>query len=425
MIEASVSAVPRLLASFLIIATLLAVPTALVAKAKKKPWPLRTALAVCLAGIIAITLLPGNAGLEPGQCDTSLSSRAFTSASSLLNIALFAPGAFLASLLFRRPVTVAALFGLLSGTVELIQSVADTGRACTMTDMAANSTGAVLGALAGAAWLYMRRQAPRSPIRDLFWGMGLAAVSAAAVAGLVHFRIDSVDVAAKDDQRQDFTESAIAADDWITATAKGIYGKDVQILETGSEKHGNRLRITVNTNRGSISGWWPEKDLERVWSSSTRGDEGNLNQEEVATAADKYARKWIPKNVAGSKQRIRPIGDGATKAYVVSYRRYSDGVLLPMRLDLTVTTTGRVIGFTARTIKDPALPPVTVDEAKARAVAKAATGLPAESALLLAQKVDGDWRPIWLVGSGKEDIAIDAATGERITNEPEPVPSSV
>ncbi|MFJ4563959.1 VanZ family protein [Streptomyces caelestis] len=416
MIEASVSAVPRLLASFLILAMLLAVPTALVAKSRKKPWPLRTALAICLAGIVAVTLLPGDAGLDVGQCDTSLSSRAFTSASSLLNIALFTPGAFLAALLFRRPVTVAAAFGFLSATVELIQSVADTGRACTMTDIAANATGSALGALAGTAWLHQRRQAPRNPVRDLFWGMGLAAVSAAAVAGLIHFRIDSVDVAAMDDQRQDFTESALVADDWITSTAKGIYGSDVQILDSGSEKHGNRLRTTVNTNRGTISGWWPEKDLERVWSSSTRGDEGNLNEKEVAAAADKYARKWIPKNVAGSKQQIRPIGDGATKAYVVSYRRYSGGVLLPMRLDLTVTTTGRVIGFTARTIKDPDLPPVTVNEAKARAVAKGATGLPTESALLLAQKVNGDWRPIWLVGSGEKDIAIDAATGERIAN---------
>lgn len=420
MIEASVSAVPRLLATFLILAALLAVPTALVAKSKKKPWLLSTAHAVWLAGIVAVTLLPGAAGLEAGQCDTSLSSRAFTSASSLLNIALFAPGAFIASLLFRRPLTVAAVFGLLSGTVELIQSVADTGRACTMTDIAANVTGAVLGALAGAAWLYMRRQAPSNPVRDLVWGMGLAAISALSVAGLIHFRIDSVDVAEMDDQRQNFMESAVAADEWITATAKGIYGKDVQILGTGTKKHANRLRITVNTNRGSLSGWWPEKDLERVWSSSTRGDEGNLDQEDVAAAADAYARKWIPKNVAGSKQKIRPVGDGATRAYVVSYRRYSGGVLLPMRLDLTVTTTGRVIGFTARTIKDPALPPVTVDEAEARAVAKDATGLPTESALLLAQKVDGDWRPIWLVGSGEKDIAIDAATGERIASKLSP-----
>jgi steroid 5-alpha reductase family enzyme len=86
-------------------------------------------------------------------------------------------------------VTVAAAFGFLSGTVELMQSVADTGRACTMTDITANVTGALLGALAGAAWLYLRRQAPRNPVRDLFWGMGLAAVSAVALAGLIHFRV--------------------------------------------------------------------------------------------------------------------------------------------------------------------------------------------------------------------------------------------
>ncbi|MFD5948147.1 hypothetical protein ACFWAZ_23475 [Streptomyces collinus] len=54
MIEASVSAVPRLFATFLILAALLAAPPALVAKSKKKPWLLRTALAVWLAGIVAV-----------------------------------------------------------------------------------------------------------------------------------------------------------------------------------------------------------------------------------------------------------------------------------------------------------------------------------------------------------------------------------
>jgi uncharacterized membrane protein len=107
-IEASISAVPGLIVSFLILAVLVAVPTALVAKARKKPWHLRTALACYLAGIVAVTLLPGDAGLESWQCDTGMPTDLFTSASSLLNIALFAPGAFLAVLLFRRPVTVAA-----------------------------------------------------------------------------------------------------------------------------------------------------------------------------------------------------------------------------------------------------------------------------------------------------------------------------
>ncbi|MFF1309193.1 VanZ family protein [Streptomyces sp. NPDC058307] len=415
MIEASIKAVPGLIVIFLILAALVGAPTALIAKARNKPWPLGTALATYVVGIVSVTLLPGDAGLEAGQCDTGVPEHLFTSTSSLLNIALFAPGAFLAVLLFKRPVTVAAAFGCLSGAVELIQSVANLGRSCSVTDFAANTTGAVVGSLAGALWLRQRQQPRSKPVRDLLWGTSLALVGTIAVGGVFHSRIDSVDVVAMDDQKKNLAESAVQADEWINTAAKGIYGSDTQVRETATERRGSRLKITAQTNRGSIAGWWPEKELESAWSSNNRGDEGTFSKQQVATVTDKFARKWFPKNVAGSKQLIRSIGDGPTRAYVVSYRRHADGVLLPMRLDLTVTTTGRVIGFTAKAVKDPHLPSVTIDEAEARRIAAQATGLPTESTLLLAQQIKGKWRPLWLVGSGKRDVAIDAATGELLS----------
>jgi hypothetical protein len=415
-IEASISAVPGLIAFFVILAALSAVPTVLVAKARNKPWPLRTALAIYLAGIVAVTLLPGHAGLESGQCDTGLPAHLFTSASSLLNIALFAPGAFLAVLLFRRPVTVLASFACLSAGIEIVQSVMSLGRSCSITDIAANATGSVLGALAGAVWLYQRGPLPHRPMRDVLWGLSLAGVGIAAVAGIFDSRIDSVDIVAMDDQRQALAESAAQADQWITTAAKGIYGSDTQVRGSATQKVGTNLKITAETNRGSISGWWPQQDLTNAWSSNTRGDEGTLSKEQVAGAADKFARTWFPKNVAGSRQKIHSIGDGATRAYTVVYRRYTNGVMMPMRLDLTITTKARVIGFTARTVEDPALPPVIIDKARAKNVAGRVTGLPTETAVLLAQQVNGEWRPVWLVGSGTKGIAIDAATGEHIAD---------
>ncbi|MEH0544526.1 VanZ family protein [Streptomyces sp. B21-105] len=413
MIEASIAAVPGLIFSFLILAALIAVPTALVAKARKKPWPLRMAVAAYLAGILAVTLLPGDAGLQSWQCDTGAPTHLFTSASSLLNIALFAPGALLAVLLFKRPVTVAAAFGALSGTVEIAQSAGHLGRSCSVTDLAANATGALLGSLAGALWIYWRRQSVK-PLRDLAWGTSLGALAVLAIGGVFESRIDRVDIVAMDDQKRALAESAVQADEWITAAARGVFGSDTQVRETETNKDGNRLQITATTNHGTISGTWPAKTLESAWSSNTRGDAGSLNKNEVTAVAAQFAQKWFPRNVAGSDQRVRSIGDGPTMAYTVVYRRYADKVMMPMRLDLTITTTGRVIGFSARTVDDPVLPRVTVDKAKAKVLAKAATGLPSESALLLAQQVKGEWRPVWLVGSGKQDIAIDATTGERI-----------
>ncbi|MEU0118782.1 hypothetical protein ABZ137_35180 [Streptomyces bobili] len=137
MIEASVAAVPGLIVSFLILAVVVALPTALVAKARKNPWFSPTALAVYLAGMLAVTLLPGDAGLESWQCDTGAPTHLLSSASSLLTMALFAPAAFLAVQLFRRPVTVAAAGGCVSAMVELTQTAAGLGRSCSVSDLAA------------------------------------------------------------------------------------------------------------------------------------------------------------------------------------------------------------------------------------------------------------------------------------------------
>ncbi|MDQ0933586.1 VanZ family protein [Streptomyces turgidiscabies] len=412
MIEASIAAVPGLLVSFLILAAVLAAPTALVANARNKPWPLRTALAVCLAGILAVTLLPGAAGLEPWQCDTGAPTHLLTSASSLLNVALFAPAAFLAVQLFRRPITVVAGGGCVSATVELMQSAASLGRSCSVSDLTANTAGTLVGALAGVVWLHLRHKPPFRPMRDLIWGSTLAVVGIMAVAGIFDSRITSVDIVAQDDQTRSLAESSVQANEWITAAAKGVYGSDTEVTESATQKSGNRLKITAGTNRGSISGWWPDKELISAWSSNTRGDEGSLSKTQVAKAADKFARQWFPKDIAGSKQKIRSIGDGPTQAYTVIYRRYSDGVMMPMRLDLTITTTARIIGFSAVTMEDPALPLVTVDEGEAKYLAHNETGLPTDNIVLLAQQVSGNWRPVWIVGSGKQDITIDAATGK-------------
>lgn len=420
MIEASVAAVPGLIVSFLAIATFVAVPTALVAKVRRKPWALSTALAIYLSGIAAVTLLPGDAGLNSGQCDTGMPTHVFTSASSLLNVAFFVPGAFLAVLLFKRPITVAAAFACLSGGIELVQSLAYLGRSCSVTDMAANTIGAVLGALIGALYLRWSRQPMQRLMRDTLWAVAVAGGGAALFVGIFQTQIESVDVVAMDDQQQSLAESSVEATEWITAASKDVFGSDTQMRQMSTKRVGGQLQVNAETNRGSISGLWPDKNLVSAWSSNMRGDEGSLTKAQVAKVARRFAQEWFPENVAGSEQEIRTMGEGPTRAYLVTYRRYAQGAMMPMRLDLTVTSAGRLIGFTARTVADPAIPAITVDEADARDLAEKETGKPTDDALLLVQKVKNDWRPVWLVGSGGEDIAIDAASGDRIPGGTQP-----
>ncbi|GGU12478.1 VanZ family protein [Streptomyces lateritius] len=419
MIEASVSALPGLIIAFLIISVLFAGPTILTAKIREKPVAVRASLAIYLAGIVAVTLMPGNAGLSPGQCDIGTPLHLLTSASSLLNIALFLPGSALAVLVFRQPFTVAAAFVFLSGAVELVQSAAaHLGRSCSVTDLAANMAGAAAGAVMGSLYLRWRQRPILRPGRDLFRGATVALMGGAIIAGIFQSRVEPVDVVAKDDRTRALAESSAEADEWITEAANAVFGDGTQMQQIAAQSHGKRLKITAETNRGSITGWWPQKELEHAWSSNTLGDEGDLNKAQVAAAADTFAREWFLKRISGSQQRVRPIGDGETLAYVVAYRRYVGGVMMPMRLDITITTTGRIIGFVAKNTADPVLPPVRVDEADARKLSEEATGLKSESTLLLAQQIGGRWRPVWLVGSGKNDVTIDAVTGQHIPTAP-------
>ncbi|MFF4756811.1 VanZ family protein [Streptomyces sp. NPDC002514] len=417
MIEASIAAVPGLVAGFLILGALFALPTAFLAKARNRPWQPVTALAVYVAGILSVTLLPGDAGLEAAQCDTGAPLHLFTDTSSLLNIALFAPGAFLAVHALRRPVTAAAAFIILSGTVELIQSTGYLGRSCSLTDVAANATGSVLGAAVGAAWLLTRRVKTQRVRRDVVWGVGLLVAGAAALVSVFHTRIDSVNIVAIDDARQQRGEAAIQADAWLTEAARATFGDGTQIVSSSAQTMGDKLKITADTNRGKITGYWPEKHLESAWSDNNRGDEGNADQHAAAQVANRFARTWFSDSVKGSQQHVRTLGEGPTRAYLVTYRRYRDDVLMPMRLDITVTTTKRIMGFTARSVPDPSLPTVTIDESTAHDLAHKISGQRPRSAVLIAQQVAGTWRPVWLVGSGGKDIAIDAATGQHITTD--------
>ncbi|MFJ2407311.1 VanZ family protein [Streptomyces xanthochromogenes] len=143
MIKASISAVPGLIAAFLILAAVLAGLTVLAARKLGRPVLLPALLATSIAGILTVTLLPGTAGVEAGQCDSGLPVHRFTSSSSLLNMDLFIPGAAISVLLFRRPATTIAPFIILSGLVEFIQAVTPLGRSCSAGDLAANATGAL------------------------------------------------------------------------------------------------------------------------------------------------------------------------------------------------------------------------------------------------------------------------------------------
>ncbi|MFE2267241.1 hypothetical protein [Streptomyces griseosporeus] len=60
--------------------------------------------------------------------------------------------------------------------------------------------------------------------------------------------------------------------------------------------------------------------------------------------------------------------------YNLTWRRYRQGVMMPMRLDITITSAGHVIGLSCRPVADPLLPAVALTEAQAQKIVKESTG---------------------------------------------------
>ncbi|GAB1337625.1 hypothetical protein ACE1SV_42150 [Streptomyces sp. E-15] len=416
MIDASFHAVPGLLLWFGLISFFLAVPAGLIARARRKPITVRVLLAVCLAGVLAVTLLPTDKGPvgDGAMCDLSPPlPQVVTSSSALLNIALFIPAPFFATLAFQRPLTTIATAAAGSGLIELIQAEGSMGRSCSATDIVANTTGALLGAAAGTVWSWRSGQGTRRVRRDVLWGTAVAVTG--SVALVATFR-SSVTPYVPLTERPGFAADQRAvegADTWIAEAAVYVFGKGTRVKQTVTEKHSGM--VTARTNRGEITGWWPEKKLAEAASTDNRAETGSLNQDQAQEVSTRFVRRWFPDEVRGAERTVHVSGTGDSAVYMFVYRRYSKGLMMPMRLNVTVTSGGRIMHFTARSVKDPELPESAVAKGEAVRLAREYTGHPVQGALLLAQKVKGKgWRPVWMMGVESGDVLIDAVTGRRI-----------
>lgn len=389
-IDASVQAIPGLLVWFVPIALCLAVPTALIACARRKPVTVRVLLAVCSAGILAVTLLPADGGPvgDGAVCDLSSPFPQMpTSSSALLNVALFAPASFFAALVFPRPLTILAVTSVGSGLIELFQAEGAMGRSCSATDIVANTTGSLIGVAAGTVWCRRtgRRVTGRAK-RDALWGATLAVTGSAALAATFH---SSVTPYIPLTERPGFAAEQRAiegADTWITEAAAYVFGKGTRVEQTVVAKHSGL--VTAKTNRGEITGWWPEKKLEEASSTDNRAEPGSLNQTQAEEVTTRFVHRWFPAEVLGAKRTVHVSGSGNSAVYLFAYRRYTKGLMMPMRLNVTVTSSGRIMNFTARALKNPKLPEKSRASARRRQVRRT-TGTPSRTGACATPAVPG------------------------------------
>ncbi|MFJ9471655.1 VanZ family protein [Streptomyces caniferus] len=424
MIEASINALPGLVSLFVVATVLLGLPAALIAGAKKKPIFLALLFAATLAGILTVTMTPGSGGVGQARvCDAGLPLGAFlTSESAQLNFLLFVPMSVTAALLFRRPVSVAVGSVALAFSIELAQAWIAEGRACTYDDITANAIGGVGGVLCASAYLWVKEGNSPFALRDVLWGTGLAAVTGAALTTAFLSSITTVDGDARQNQAQQKFRDTDQQDQWMNRTVAKIYGHQTEVAETGMQQLGHgRWRLTAKTTRGEISALWPDRKLESMWSKNNRDDSGNLTDAEMKAAAQNFGEKWFPKETVGARTKFRAVAE-RRGAHLLNYRRYVHGVMMPMRLDIVVTTSGRIMGVTAQTTADPSLPRVTVTKKEAKELAeRGSERTDATPVSVLAQRVSGSWRPVWMIGlkthgseENSETVFLDAVTGKRV-----------
>ncbi|GAB2805924.1 hypothetical protein GCM10027073_43190 [Streptomyces chlorus] len=365
-----------------------------------------------LVAVLVVTLLPGGAGdtLASVSCNAGPSVRGMvTTTSGRLNILLFVPLGLFGVLLFRRPLAVLTGGIALTGTVELLQALLPLGRACSHEDLLMNCAGGFLGTVLGTVWLRARQG--RWPLmrRDGLMGGGLLILTTVALTATFHFAVPSVAGGAG------VVAPTAEQEEWGRRAAADLYGPDATVVKVQLREGFADVptRVDVSTDQGSLTLVWPEKKLISASSYNNRDDEGSLSPGDVKKAGEGFARGWYAEEVKGSEATFDQLGDGTSKGpYILSYRRYRDEVLMPMRLDITVSSAGRIMSVTARPEPDPALedPEIAHEEAQRRAE-EMSPGFTAGETFLIAQKVYEQWRPVWIVNLLPKGVQADEGDG--------------
>ncbi|MHB6912735.1 VanZ family protein [Streptomyces sp. DB-54] len=341
---------------------------------------------------------------------------------------LFIPLSFLAMLLFERPISVLVGSLMLTSGIELLQAVTEAGRACSYDDVKANSLGAILGLIAGTVTVWARRRRIPFSRKDSIRGVVVGAAGAIALITAFSYAVNPINTEAESKQRRSHINDMQAQDSWLQETVHALFGQNAEVGASATKRLNNgHYRMEAETTQGNIVALWPEKKIQSF--SVHLKDAGTpatrLSAKEIRTTGDHFAEKWFPEGISESKVTFQTLGQNSA-GYLASYRRYVNDVMMPMRLDLTITAAGKVVGMAARSVPDPDLPKVTITEDAAKKQAEQGNAnMTAKPVKLLAQKVHNIWRPVWMVGlstspgqKAESTAFIDAVSGHEVTPDP-------
>lgn len=358
---------PGLVPAFVITAFLLAVPVGLISTSRGRSAVLPVLFTTALAGVLTVTLMPSSLGSEaPGTCDQGLPGTSFlASESAQLNVLLFVPLCFLAALLFRRPVLVLAGTMILTGGIELAQGQLPLGRACSYDDIKVNALGGIIGLTLGCLCLYLfphdgRRRSPFTR-RDTLWGLGAVVVSVCAVATAFPATLTIEDFEATTYRSRAELGAELgnpgAMQEWFAGTVVELLGEQTNAeMEARKPRNGQQSwLLRAETDRGTVAATWPDRKLVALSTVSHRREAGApslplpLPDAELRKTAERFARTWFPTETVDADARFQHARNDPD-ARLLSYRHYDHGVMTPMRLDIVISTTGRITGLTTKAL---------------------------------------------------------------------------
>ncbi|MER6051099.1 VanZ family protein [Streptomyces sp. NPDC001793] len=393
-----------------------------------RPWYLALWCA-SIVSVLCLTLWSTGGTQGSGTCVINLNVfEPFGTEQGILNCLMFVPMGFLGALVTRRIILGAASGVLVSAAIETTQgAIPAIGRACDTSDFVSNSTGGILGAL--LAFVLVRAARGRlAPWRPKASRMAITYVSFAALIGVVWgTSIQPRTVAATEamasagsDQRKVITEVVhqafgdhyaigdvkfASSDDSTSGTIMAILPVGyVQVNWPGRNEITASLDMSTN---GKPSGFPVPGAPSEITSSA--------QAKEVAIA---YAEHHFPWGIPKSDVKVSAVGEKAALGWMVSWRRYRNDVLMPMRLDVQIDRTGRVSQLSTREAPDVAVPAVRIDKQKATQLAlKAVPGCEkAEVGELLAVRKGAGWHAVWriLVTCKRSSVIIHINAGSGV-----------
>lgn len=402
-------------------------------RAQSRAWSW-AGLGASLGAEASVTLLTPGGGFLTDKCVVNHDfAQPFHTDQGLLNLVLFVPVGFFAVLAIRAVAPTIALVVVLPLATELIQClVPAVGRLCDTSDVEMNALGGLAGAaVAGAILRLTRTRLPgigAGVRRTVQFTAGVLVVTAVLWTTV----ITEIPVDATSLQLANGDEKAAARQALHEAFGDRYSVVNVQV-RPGTNGAPTQLLIALKTGFATLT--WPDsRQLVVSLESSATPTQASFPvasaTQAPASAADAqriathYAQAHYLWGLRDARPRTYEAGDHAQFGWIVSWRRRdAHGVLMPMRLDVQIDRAGRVSQLLVRHVDDPAaLPPVTVSQKQAKAIALAdvdktlgqgVTAQVVDSELLAVQR-KGQWRAQWLfaIQPAQRQIYIDATTGK-------------